>query len=189
MTTAETPNETPLWERQPGESCKAFACFKFFRDLPPEKRSIRAAYRQKTGNENARQASGDWNALAIRWRWVERVLAWDDEQDRLLREKKIEAIQEMAERHAAVASIFIQHLVNRLARFDPADLSPSDMQKWFEVAVKIERLSRGEPTEIQTRDAETEVREVIVRSRQEAAEFFRLHAQNNGTGPGEPSVN
>ena len=54
----------------------------------------------------------------------------------------------MAERHAKLAMAFQQRVAQRLQQIDPAELSPSDMAKWLDIATKLERLSRGEPTEI-----------------------------------------
>jgi len=130
------------WERQPGESSKAFAAFRVFRDLGP-RRSVAEAYRQKTGRVHARQASGNWNAVATRWLWQERARAWDDEQDRVRREKQLAAQAEMGERHATVALLMQQRLIERLQGLDASDLSPADVARWLEAAVKVERQARG----------------------------------------------
>ena len=54
----------------------------------------------------------------------------------------------MAERHAKLAMAFQQRVAQRLQEIDPAELSPADMARWLDIATKLERLSRGEPTEI-----------------------------------------
>jgi hypothetical protein len=43
-------------------------------------RTIREAYRQRTGNEGAIQASGNWNDMAFRHEWPARARAWDQHQ-------------------------------------------------------------------------------------------------------------
>lgn len=128
------------WERQKGESQKAFEAFACYRDLGP-KRSI-AKVAQKLGKSTALIAR--WSA---RWDWVARAEAWDREQDRLRRESQLEAIKRMNEQHALIASAFLQKLVERLRTVNPMELPAAAMPRWFETAVKVERLARGEPTE------------------------------------------
>jgi hypothetical protein len=178
--TAASPDDPLPWQRQRGESSKAFGYFVLYRDMPSTERSVAAAYRHKTG-KTARQPPGWWTKLAQTWRWVERAQTFDDEQDRLFREASRKAIEEMADRHAKVAMLFTQHVVSRLAAIDPQELTAADLIRWFDTAVKVERLSRGEPTEIATRDVDVEITEVVVKSRQEAAEILRF--QRNGFPP------
>jgi ethanolamine ammonia-lyase large subunit len=54
----------------------------------------------------------------------------------------------MQERHASIASEALDRVVERLKSIQSEELTPADTAKWLEVATKIERLSRGEPTEI-----------------------------------------
>ena len=63
----------------------------------------------------------------------------------------------MAERHVKVAKAFLLIIAQALQQIDPAQLSPSDMAKWLEVATKLERLSRGVPTEIGKQEVQGQV--------------------------------
>jgi hypothetical protein len=79
-----------LWERQPGESAKAFAAFTAYRDLPAERRSVREAYAVSRGpkqgqNQVIRSAPGTWREWASKNAWAARAEAWDREQDRVAR--------------------------------------------------------------------------------------------------------
>lgn len=87
------------------------------------------------------------NRWSRRWNWVERTSAWDEELDRQNREAQAEARKEMAERHIKESQMFQQKVLERLREINPMELSPNDMAKWFEISVKVERLSRGETTE------------------------------------------
>jgi len=132
-----------IWERQKNESSKAYAAFCVYRDLGPE-RSLEKV-RQNLDKPRTRKWLGDWS---VKHNWVERANAYDDYLERKKREEKEKAILEMAERHAKLAMAFQQRVAQRLQQIDPAELSPSDMAKWLDVATKLERLARGEPTEI-----------------------------------------
>jgi len=138
------------WERQPGESARAYAAFCAYRDLPPRERSIlRAAellgYVRAPRGQRRPNVPGRIVAWSQRWRWAERALAWDEEQDRLARAAETEAIKAMRDRHAREAMALQQKALERLRAMDPSELSPSDVLRYFVEAAKLERLARGEP--------------------------------------------
>ncbi len=141
-----------VWERQPGESSKAYAVFCVYRDLGPE-RSLEKVV-PKLGKRRAKQVLERWS---VKYGWVARVHAYDDYIERKKREEKEKAILEMAERHAREAMAIQQKALERLRDIDPSELSPFELIRWIEVAVKIERLSRGEPTEIGQQEVEAQV--------------------------------
>lgn len=132
-----------VWERQPGETSRAYSYFVKYRDLGPERSmdKLRKYLGVKVSQTRLEQ-------LSVKHNWVERARAYDDYIERRKREEKEKAILEMAERHARIAVAFQQKIVERLRELDPDQLSPSDLAKWLDVATKLERLSRGEPTEI-----------------------------------------
>jgi len=141
------------WERQPGESVRAYAAFCVYRDLPAGERSLRRAAEiiVQTSSKPRRASSvqrqlSDWSA---RWRWVERAAAWDEEQDRLRRARQARAVQEMAERHARQAVAYQEKALRRLMGMEPEELSPKEALMFFIEAAKLERLARGEPDTIQ----------------------------------------
>jgi hypothetical protein len=101
------------WERQEGESAKAFSAFEIYRRLGPA-RTIEEAWRQHWSLSGARQAGtaaprampyfSEW---AVQWRWQERALAWDDdmaarardeEEDRELERLRQEKEEELRQR-------------------------------------------------------------------------------------------
>ena len=133
-----------IWERQPYESSKAYAAFCIYRDLGTERsldKALAAANKKPTNRRHWARWMGKYN-------WLERARAYDDYLERKKREEKEKAILEMAERHARLAMAFQQRVAERLREINPSELSPSDMAKWLDVSTKLERLSRGEPTEI-----------------------------------------
>ncbi len=133
------------WERLKGESSKAYAHFCLYRDLGPE-RSLRKLIEDGKATVKQRRLE-HWSAHN---RWVDRAQAYDDELERQLRAKNEKARKEMAERHARLALAGQNILVQQLNAWSqaPPQLSPSEAARWLDVLVKIERLARGEPTEI-----------------------------------------
>ncbi|MEW2300015.1 hypothetical protein AB0958_08540 [Streptomyces sp. NPDC006655] len=124
------------WERQPSESAAAWEAFACYRDLGLS-RSI--------GKVAERLAKS--RTLIERWstthRWVPRTEAWDREQDRLWRAERQQAAREVARRHARLASAAQSKIVSQLQQLDPARLSPSDVIRWLEVTIRIERQAYG----------------------------------------------
>jgi hypothetical protein len=67
--------------------------------------------------------------------------------ERAKREKLIEAVEEMAERHAKEALMLQNKALERLRQLRPEELTPRETLSYLIDAAKLERLARGEPTE------------------------------------------
>lgn len=130
----------PLWERQPGETVKAFQAFIAYRDMGG--RSQRAVA-QTLGK--SRQLLDKWSTT---WRWVERVKAWDDHRDGEGRKAELKAIRDMRARHAQEAVALQTKALDRLRTLDAAALTPNDVLRFFVEAAKLERVARGQPETI-----------------------------------------
>ena len=89
------------WERQTGETAKAFGAFECYRILGPD-RSLQAAWeryytrpgrlkqRRRKHKEEAGQFPGYWGKWASTWRWRERAAAWDEEVAALARDQELD---------------------------------------------------------------------------------------------------
>lgn len=130
-----------VWEKQPNESSKAYAAFCIYRDMGIS-RSLQKVSQQLSKSETLMKR---WSE---RWSWVDRASGYDDYIERRKREENEKMIIEMSERHAKLAVAFQQRLAQRLSSLEPSEITPGDMARWLDIATKIERLSRGEPTEI-----------------------------------------
>lgn len=138
-----------LWERQAGESAKAFAGFAHYRDSGPA-RSLRRTHKEVGASF---QTVSRWS---VGFRWVARVEAWDAEQDRQWRVDQTVARRRMADRHARIAGGVLNKVIERLQALDASALSPRDLIAWLDTATKVERLALGEPErlELTGRDGE-----------------------------------
>src|SRR5262245_44078808 len=92
-----------LWERQRGESRRAFAAFGAYRDYGPRRSLAKVA--RKIGKSTALLER--WSR---RWAWVRQATAWDDTCDARRLDAAGRAMDEMAERHASVACLFQQRV-------------------------------------------------------------------------------
>jgi hypothetical protein len=94
------------FDRQPGESAKAYNAFTLFRDLAPSQRSIRHAWLSRPG---ASQGPGSrsisrWRHWSARWGWLDRAAVWDADVDAKKREKWLSSQLAACERHQRAAA-------------------------------------------------------------------------------------
>lgn len=130
------------WERQPGESAKAYAAFVAYRDAGAT-RSIR---KTAAAVKRTRQLLERWSAD---WGWVHRTAAFDREEERLHRSEVADMRRKMAIRQARIAGALQAKLVERLQSIRPEDLTPQQVAHWLQVAAQVERQALGEPERVE----------------------------------------
>ena len=123
------------WLRHPDETAKAYAAFRYYRDLS-EARSIRQVAQKFTISDT----------LAKRWStvhaWVSRVRAWDEHQDRIAVALSTDAIQTRPTR--AIQAAALETLDVRMKRWrDRGARRRAAVSRPFEAArlIQIARLS------------------------------------------------
>lgn len=129
------------WERQPGEGVKAFEAFNTYMLMGTDRSHVKVAY------ELGKSATlmSKWSS---QWKWVERAAAWDIEQENLARKDQIKEIKEMRKRHASLATQMLAKVTKRMLKMPEEELTPQDVKAWVETASKLERLSRGDTSEV-----------------------------------------
>ena len=137
----ECMHQTPLaYERQPGESDRAFAAFCCYRDLGP-KRSLDEVGKRLYGDHTRRKrgSTGRVREWSAKWNWRERGAAWDAHLDRQTCESQEQARREMGERHARVAVALQEKAIQRLKAMKLEELSSADLLRYAIEAAKLER--------------------------------------------------
>lgn len=159
--------KAPLWEKQDGERLSSWEKFRMYKDMGPT-RSLRklGMALSKNGKVTDMQISS-LNNLAHIWRWRVRIEEYEKHLDKITHDESVRAIKEMAQRHASHAKLLENIIMlppnylveklkntpdaeNTLKQMDTAQLlkmvlSSADA---FHKVTNVERLSRGEPTEI-----------------------------------------
>lgn len=139
-----------LWERQKGESNPRWEGFQTYRDLPPGKRSLRAVAEILHKGEPTLKR---WSAED---KWGERCEAYDRYLDAEAAKQKILGIAEMNKRHINAAEKILDKAIDGLKHIEPDEMKPSDIAKLVDVASRLERLARGDATEVvETREGES----------------------------------
>ena len=131
-----------LWEKLPEETSRQYEAFCIYRDMGIERSILKVAYEWSEGGHTSKLK--EWSS---KYHWVERASAYDEYIDEIKRARNEEAIIEMSARHAEYSLQIQEKAIEALNLVNPEELKPNDLIKWYDVAVKIERLSRGLSTE------------------------------------------
>jgi hypothetical protein len=164
------------WERQPGESVKAFAAFAFYRDLGPGERST-ARVRQKYGKN--KRLIDRWSSA---YDWVKRCAAWDSEVDRQAREAAKKEVLKARKNHARMGAEMVAKAARALMALSDGDITAADITRMADIGAKLERLALGD---IQEQDRQ---RLELERERLEL-ERRRLETAKSGLGSEDYPVN
>lgn len=132
--------ESLPWERYREESPKAFEAFVVYRSLPRTDRSVRAAYRAKQAaagfTVTIESAPAGWYGWSDRFKWRERILAFDSANER--RDLEAEADERIKARRLR-RGVLVSALRKAGADLPQVDLtkaSASDLAKFLEVVVR-----------------------------------------------------
>lgn len=133
--------EPKPWERQPNETIKAFEAFCTYRDLGKNRSQ------EKTAQElsKSRQLISKWSSAND---WVNRINAWEEEQDRLIRIELMKDIGAMRKKHADLADAILIKAALALKKLPVDEIKASDISRMVETATKLERISRGDVGEV-----------------------------------------
>lgn len=129
------------WERQKGESEKAYEAFVTYRDMGQE-RTISAVVKRL---EKSRSLIDRWKE---RWNWQERVRAYDNELEKEARAKVVKDRKAMTERHIGIAMQLQKKALEALNSLSVENMSPKDIKEFFKMATDLERLNRTLEEEI-----------------------------------------
>lgn len=129
-------NDTKPWERQEGESVKAFEAFSVYLEMG-EDRSLRAVG-QKLGKSKA---------LMERWsrtyQWVERVAAYDADVQRKAHAEAVKKKRKMVDRHISIALKMQEKALMALDKIDPEAIDPKNLIAMIREATRLEQEMRS----------------------------------------------
>ena len=128
-------NDTKPWERQEGESVKAFEAFTVYLEMGDE-RSIREVAQRLA---KSRTLIGRWS---VTYQWVERVAAFDADVQRKAHAKAVQKRRNMVDRHISIALKMQEKALMALEQMDPADIDPKNLIAMLREATKLEQEMR-----------------------------------------------
>lgn len=142
-----TDQQKPMpWERQPKETRQAFEAFCVYRDMEPKRTlKLTAAFLKKSYSLMCKWSS--------HWGWQERVAEWYAEKDRVAREAQLDEIEKMNRRHSNVAQRMQKLVIDRFNSLTAEDVSATNLPKYVETAIKVERQAAGVADEVKVQFA------------------------------------
>src|SRR5690606_17214461 len=105
------------WERQTGETAKAYHAFSLYRDQGLD-RSLTAVAEEL---DVSKQHVGQWST---KYNWVERVSAWDSIPAKAMAEGYAEMVRDITDQHRELADKLVKRLSENLDRM-PAGADPT----------------------------------------------------------------
>jgi len=138
------------WERVSHESSKAYMHFSLYMSM-----GVTRSLRKLAEDTRCISKVAQLRRWSVRHGWVQRTQEYDAYQEQLLRLEQEKERRQMAKRHASIAVLgqnlvvsSLQRTVEELTQNPEKKLSIRDVTHLLDIAVKVERLARGEPTEI-----------------------------------------
>lgn len=129
------------WERQQGETDKAFEAFAIYRDAGAD-RSIRQVAKKLNKSSTL---IGKWSS---KWNWVERAAAYDNDLERQAHKEKQKLVADTRKRQLQIAMQLERKALEALNLMKPEDMSPHDVKEMLRLATDIERKTLFEAEQI-----------------------------------------
>lgn len=131
------------WERLTGETPGAFAAFRAYRDLGPQ-RGIRKAVDSGEADEKARgKRYRVWRNWSSRFRWRERAAEYDRYTEKLKQAELRKTIEAQGEKHREVTGKMLTIASKKLDMMEPCELTQGNLTEWVQAAIKAEREAAG----------------------------------------------
>lgn len=151
------------WERQPGETARAFEAFVVYRDMGAS-RSLKKA------GQNLNKAITTLAEWSSKYDWVKRVAAWDAEQDRIARNEMIAEMTATRKKQRKQAQRMQEKGMELLESISLGDAKLSEIVSLLKAGMEQERIAIGD------------VGEVIEERSGEAASPVQIYIPDNNRG-------
>ena len=139
------------WERQPGETARAFHAFIHYRDLSAEERSIDAANavcaKEHGINPNStRRVWGGWSSAN---KWLSRAVLHDANLAERRREMRARNLERAQDNIASVANQAMLRVVERIGNLDPDEITAGILPQWLRTAADLQLKALGHEDKVQ----------------------------------------
>lgn len=124
------------WEQRDDETTQAYEAFSLYRSQGA-KRTLRKVAQESNKNF---ALIGRWSG---RHEWVDRVRAYDAVISKEVVADEKDAVVRMNRRHIAESHKLQDIVLQRIGKIRPEALTPTDVARWLDIAVKIERKCMG----------------------------------------------
>ena len=146
--------ERQPWHKRRDESAKAYEAFSTYRGLGANRSLVR------TGRVLGRGPNAEkWLAIwSVKYDWVNRAEAWDDERDRIRLEAGFDEVRASMRRFAEASDSLLAAVAEHLQEGGNGTTDLAQLASAAEKAAKVGFLARGQPTSRTSADVKAEVR-------------------------------
>jgi hypothetical protein len=141
-----------LWERQPGETARAFAAFRRYLDLPAEDRTILNAAKSHVARSKAKKtpslkaAERQFEKWSGENYWIMRAAAYDDSLAAIEYEATAEARRALGKRHVELVERLTEKAIAAVVAVKIDDMTPRDVVRFADAAIKLSGIVHGSST-------------------------------------------
>lgn len=144
------------WERQPGESGKAFEAFACYRDMGESRTFTAVAEKLQKSCTLIRR----WKA---KFNWEERVSAYDIDLTRKSHKEKQRLVSDTQKRQLKIAAQLELKALEALKLLEPEEMSPRDIKELLKLATDIEhKILIGDSRTVEPVAEDEERSEVLI---------------------------
>ena len=127
------------WERQPGETAKAYAAFLLYRDLPAIDRSVPAA--RERHQRDTKGTLRQWKGWSMRNGWVNRAAEHDSDLASRRREHTAKEVERAQDDALILIKAVLDKVKERIEGMDPEELAagqiPAALRTLIELELKV----------------------------------------------------
>jgi hypothetical protein len=129
-------NLAEAWERQPKETIQAYEAYSVYRDMGNQRSYAKVA------RELGKSLSliEKWGKM---WNWVGRTSQYEYHMDKVAMDIREETVRTMLKRHIGTSIVLQEKVEAGLKSLKASKMTPMEIVKMFELAVKVEREARG----------------------------------------------
>ena len=129
-------SENNPWERQPGETAKAYAAFLHYRDLPAIDRSVAAAWGRKQGGKQ-------WERWCASHDWVSRAAEHDSDLASRRRDRMEKALDRAKDDAGVLIRAMLAKVAERINGMDAEDLAAGQIPAALKTLIELELKALG----------------------------------------------
>ena len=124
------------WDRQPGETAKAFAAFLMYRDLPAIDRTVPAA---REGQERDRKGTlRQWSGWSMRYGWVNRAAEHDSDLASRRRERMAKELERSQDDGLMLVRADLAKYAERIKEMDADDIAAGQIPAGLKMLIELE---------------------------------------------------
>ena len=125
-----------LWERQSGETAKAYAAFLLYRDLPAIDRSVPAA--RERHQSNTKGTLRQWKGWSMRNGWVNRAAEHDSDLASRRRERMAKELERAQDDAVVLIRAALAKVAERIKGMDAEELAAGQIPAALRMLIELE---------------------------------------------------